>query len=38
MAGTSCPECGGQVRNAGGTDYECRDCGNEFDDADLFLP
>lgn len=38
MAASSCPECDGRVRNAGGTDYVCRDCGAEFDTADLFLP
>lgn len=38
VAGTRCPECGGSVRSLVGTDYRCRDCGREFDGADLFLP
>jgi tRNA(Ile2) C34 agmatinyltransferase TiaS len=38
VAGATCPECGSSVRSQGGTDYECRECGQEFDSADLFLP
>lgn len=38
VAGATCPECGSSVANTGGTDYECRGCGHEFDAADLFLP
>ncbi len=34
----SCPKCSGYVKSAGGTDYECVDCGTTFDVADLFLP
>jgi len=38
MAGKRCPECDGYVSSADGMEYECRDCGREFDDTDLFLP
>lgn len=38
VAGARCPECGSRVRNRGGTDYVCSECGTEFDGADLFLP
>lgn len=38
MTGKRCPECDGLVRSAGGTAYECRECGATFDGADLFLP
>jgi len=38
VAGADCPECGSSVRTSDGTDYECRECGREFDAADLFLP
>jgi tRNA(Ile2) C34 agmatinyltransferase TiaS len=38
VAGARCPECESAVDSEGGTDYECRECGHEFDAADLFLP
>lgn len=38
VAGSTSPACGSAVESAGGTDYECRECGHEFDGADLFLP
>jgi DNA-directed RNA polymerase subunit RPC12/RpoP len=37
MAGSTCPECGAQVRTDDGLTYVCRDCGTEFDVADLFV-
>jgi tRNA(Ile2) C34 agmatinyltransferase TiaS len=36
-AGSDCPECGGQLQSEGGMVYRCRDCGREFDSADVFL-
>ncbi len=36
-AGSDCPECGGQLLSADGMTYACRDCGREFDSADVFL-
>lgn len=36
-AGSSCPECGGQLRSGDGVTYVCQDCGQEFDSADVFL-
>ncbi len=37
-AGSDCPECGGQlVSEDGGLTYVCRNCGQEFDSADVFL-
>lgn len=36
-AGSSCPECGGQLETTDGMTYVCRDCGREFDSADVFL-
>jgi len=38
VAGSTCPECGGSLQSNGGNDYECPECGNEFDGADIFLP
>ena len=36
--GSTCPACSGHVSTANGTEYECDDCGETFDSADLFLP
>jgi tRNA(Ile2) C34 agmatinyltransferase TiaS len=36
--GSVCPHCSGHVRTTNGSDYECTDCGESFDAADLFLP
>lgn len=36
-AGSDCPECGGQLVSEDGMTYRCRDCGREFDSADVFL-
>ncbi len=37
-AGSDCPECGGQLQSIdNGKLYRCRDCGREFDPADVFL-
>ena len=37
-AGSTCPECGGQLQSVdGGMNYRCRDCDREFDSADVFL-
>lgn len=36
--GTECPGCGSVVETENGTDYECPDCGKQFDHADLFYP
>jgi tRNA(Ile2) C34 agmatinyltransferase TiaS len=36
-AGSKCPECGGQLQSENGITYRCRDCGREFDSADVFL-
>jgi len=37
QAGSSCPECGGRLESTDGVTYRCRDCGREFDSADIFL-
>jgi tRNA(Ile2) C34 agmatinyltransferase TiaS len=37
QAGSDCPECTGQLISANGLDYECKECGTEFDSADVFL-
>lgn len=37
QAGAKCPECGGRLRTEDGIIYRCRDCGREFDSADVFL-
>jgi len=36
--GSTCPNCGGHVSTANGTEYVCDDCETAFDSADLFLP
>ena len=36
--GSGCPNCGASVRTDDGTEYECPECGETFDVADLFLP
>ena len=36
--GSECLHCSGHVSTTNGTDYECDNCGTEFDSADLFLP
>ncbi len=38
MARTECQECGGRVARRSGTTYECQDCGELVDAADMFLP
>lgn len=37
QAGSECPECSGQLKTDDGLAYWCRDCGTEFDSADVFL-
>lgn len=37
QAGSSCPECGGQLETDDGMTYVCRDCGASFDSADVFF-
>ncbi|WP_255459098.1 MULTISPECIES: hypothetical protein [Halostella] len=36
--GSDCPHCGTVLKTGNGTDYECPDCGRQYDHADLFYP